>query len=474
MTQIQSICWFQTTLRLEDNPALVEASKLDSTLALYILDTTKTKLMGEASKVFLHHSLVSLNKSLNGKLMIYSGDPKIILDQLSKKFLVSCIITNMVFEPDSIEKQKNYKSYFQQKNIIFKSFNASLLWDPNSIKKSDGTMYKVFTPFYRKGCLLSSPPRKPFSKPKKLNLVSDHTNKTTISDLNLLPKVPWDKNIVKNWDISESGAKNQLNTFIQEGLNSYKTGRNFPSKPFVSKLSPYLHFGLISIFEIWHRILALPQDKNTDHFLSELGWREFSYYLLNHFPKLDSQNWNQKFNGFIWKKNTDHLMAWKKGLTGYPIVDAGMRELYQTGWMHNRVRMIVGSFLVKNLLLDWRYGEAWFWDCLFDADLASNSASWQWVAGCGADAAPYFRIFNPVTQGEKFDADGEYTLKYVPELKKIPKKYLFCPWEAPKELLEAVDITLGITYPKPIVSHKQTREEALFHFSQLKNLNQQN
>ena len=213
MTQIQSICWFQTTLRLEDNPALVEASKLDSTLAQYILDTTKTKLMGEASKVFLHHSLISLNKSLNGKLMIYSGDPKIILDQLSKKFLVSCIITNMVFESDSIEKQKNYESYFQQKNIIFKSFNASLLWDPNSIKKSDGTMYKVFTPFYRKGCLLSSPPRKPFSKPKKLNLVSDHTNKTTISDLNLLPKVPWDKNIVKNWDISESGAKNQLNTF---------------------------------------------------------------------------------------------------------------------------------------------------------------------------------------------------------------------------------------------------------------------
>ena len=468
MTQIQSICWFQNTLRLEDNPALVEATKLGPTLAIYILDTTKTKAMGGASKVFLHHSLENLNKSLDEKLMIYKGDPKTILDQLSQNFSITQIITNTVFEPNELEQQRHYKTYFQQKGITFKSFNASLLWDPKSITKADGTMYKVFTPYYRKGCLLSSLPRKPFSKPSNLHFVSDDTSKTRLSDLNLLPHHPWHKSIIEGWDISEEGAHKQLNCFIKKGLNQYKEGRNFPAKAFVSKLSPYLHFGLISIFEIWHAIQVLPQDTNTDHFLSELGWREFSYYLLYHFPKLASKNWNQKFDSFVWKDNKAHLDAWRQGLTGYPIVDAGMRELYETGWMHNRVRMIVGSFLVKNLLLDWREGEAWFWDCLFDADLASNSASWQWVAGCGADAAPYFRIFNPVTQGEKFDADGEYTLHYVPELKGIPKKYLFCPWETPKPLLDAVGITLGETYPKPLVSHKQTREEALFHFSQLK------
>ena len=238
----------------------------------------------------------------------------------------------------------------------------------------------------------------------------------------------------------------------------------------MSRLSAYIRFGNISINQIWHYAKKIPSNKHRDHFLSELGWREFSYSLLYHFPAMTTQNLQVKFNAFPWQINQINLKAWQQGMTGYPIVDAGMRELWQTGYMHNRIRMIVGSFLVKNLLIDWRYGEAWFWDCLFDADLASNTASWQWVAGCGADAAPYFRIFNPVTQGQKFDPNGDYTLRFIPELKNLPKKYLFSPWEAPSDLLRELNITLGKTYPKPIVDLRDSRERALAAFQSLKGL----
>lgn len=268
--------------------------------------------------------------------------------------------------------------------------------------------------------------------------------------------------------MSEKGARKRLDTFLEEGICDYKEGRNFPAKRHTSQLSPYLHFGLISPNEIWYSTKECMDDTNSDHFLSELGWREFSYSLLYHFPQLPKKNLQQKFDRFPWKKSKRMLRAWQKGQTGYPIVDAGMRELWQTGYMHNRVRMIVGSFLVKNLLLHWRDGERWFWDCLVDADLASNSASWQWVAGCGADAAPYFRIFNPITQGEKFDPEGEYTLKYIPELKNMPKKFLYKPWEAPELVLQEAGVTLGKDYPKPIVDCKQSRETALEAFSSLK------
>ena len=275
--------------------------------------------------------------------------------------------------------------------------------------------------------------------------------------------------MASHWQIGEAAAVTRLYDFVDGGLNGYKDGRNFPARPHTSRLSPHLHWGEISPNMAWYAAIEKRDqagfDNDIDVFLSELGWREFSHSLLYHFPHLPRQNLQSKFDSFPWQSDDNNLRAWQQGKTGYPIVDAGMRELWETGYMHNRVRMIVGSFLVKNLLLHWHHGEAWFWDCLVDADLANNSAGWQWIAGCGADAAPYFRVFNPITQGTKFDADGSYTRRFVPELAALPNKYLFSPWDAPALELQAAGITLGNEYPKPVVDVKQSREAALAAFA---------
>ncbi|MEK9800026.1 MAG: deoxyribodipyrimidine photo-lyase, partial [Alphaproteobacteria bacterium] len=271
----------------------------------------------------------------------------------------------------------------------------------------------------------------------------------------------------------ETSAQARLDDFVRNGLAGYKEGRNFPARQNVSRLSPHLHFGEISTNQAWYAVRDVADsgrlESDADNFLSELGWREFSHSLLYQFPELPRANLQAKFDGFPWADNPDHLAKWQRGQTGYPIVDAAMRELWQTGYMHNRLRMVVGSFLVKNLRLHWHHGEAWFWDCLVDADLANNSASWQWIAGCGADAAPYFRVFNPVTQGQKFDPDGTFTRRFVPELAKLPVKYLFKPWEAPAHLLADTGVVLGENYPRPIVDVKQSREAALAAFASLRN-----
>jgi len=286
----------------------------------------------------------------------------------------------------------------------------------------------------------------------------------------LLPKINWDGEMNARWDISEAAAHTRLDEFVMDDLQDYREGRNFPNKPNVSRLSPYLHFGQISPNIAWHRASEagafVTNEQSLDTFLSELGWREFSSYLLYHFPKLPTDNLQSRFDLFPWAENTDaDLKAWQRGNTGYPLVDAGMRELYNTGYMHNRVRMVVGSFLVKNLLVHWHHGERWFWDCLVDADLASNSASWQWIAGCGADAAPFFRIFNPITQSEKFDKQGAYIRRYVPELANLPDKYIHAPWLAPSEVLSAAGVGIGIDYPAPIIDIKESRERALAAFA---------
>jgi deoxyribodipyrimidine photo-lyase len=280
------------------------------------------------------------------------------------------------------------------------------------------------------------------------------------------------------WEIGEQAASKKLEFFLHEGLVDYKEERNFPGKQKNSRLSPHLHFGEISPHQVWYAAekkgrLTAPS-KDVEHFLSEMVWREFSYYLLYHFPTLPRKNFQAKFDHFPWLNNLGLLKAWQTGQTGYPIVDAGMRQLWQTGYMHNRVRMIVASFLVKNLLLHWHHGEDWFWDCLVDADLANNSASWQWVAGSGVDAAPYFRIFNPVTQGEKFDETGEYTRKFVPELGKLPNKFLFKPWEASESILKMAEVNLGKTYPKPIIELKKSREIALVAYHSIKHSSEEN
>ena len=468
-----AIHWFRQDLRITDNPSLETAAEFDAVLPIYILDDGNSQefKMGSASRWWLHNSLQSLNESLDGKLSIYSQNPEIVIQELLKKYEVKAVFWNRCYEPWRIDRDIDIKAYLDDKNIENKSFNSHLLWEPWEISKDDGTPYRVFTPYYKKGCLNAEEPRLP-SKNLKIDTIFYDQDCEQIDTLDLLPRINWYSQIQEAWKPGEEGAQKRLDQFLEEGLLDYKEGRNFPFKENVSRLSPHLHFGEISPNEVWYQAKTKESvpgiQKSLEHFLSELGWREFSYYLLYHFPSLPKQNFQAKFNKFPWIKNESFLESWQKGETGYPIVDAGMRELWQTGYMHNRLRMVVGSFLVKNLLIDWREGEDWFWDCLVDADLASNSAGWQWVAGSGADAAPYFRIFNPVTQGLKFDPEGEYTKKYVPELKLLPNKFLFSPWEAPKEILEKAGIELGKDYPEPIVDLKYSRELALEAFGKTK------
>jgi deoxyribodipyrimidine photo-lyase len=309
--------------------------------------------------------------------------------------------------------------------------------------------------------------------PPQLVLAASDDQGVGIDGLQLLPNTGWDKMLASHWQIGEAGAIARLAAFIDQDVLGYKEGRNFPALPNVSRLSPHLHWGEVSPNTVWYAAKdrmdagAINQE-DGDHFLSELGWREFSHALLYYFPDLPRQNLQPRFDKFAWKDDADALQRWQRGQTGYPIVDAAMRQLWQTGYMHNRLRMIVGSFLVKNLRLHWHHGEAWFWDCLVDADLANNSASWQWIAGCGADAAPYFRIFNPITQASKFDPNGEFIRHFVPEIAGLADAYLFSPWEAPRQILDAANVVLGQTYPHPIVDVKSSRLDALAAFAALK------
>lgn len=469
MTEALAIYWFRQDLRLADNPALTLAVEHGRVFPLYILDDDHVGdyAMGGASRWWLHHSLQSLNDSLDGALSVYRGDPLDILNEIIARHGVSAVFWNRCYEPWRLARDMQIKQQLKTRGMTIKSPNGSLLWEPWSMKKSDGTPYKVFTPFYRKGCLRAQAPREPLPTPKNAVYLKDKTS-LDIDQLKLLPRVRWDKPLESYWNIGETGAHHCFQQFIEQGLSHYKNGRNHPSKPYVSRLSPYLHFGQVSPNQLWYTVRSLGDDQPIDHFCSELGWREFSYHQLYHNPELPTKNLQPKFDGFPWVNDQTLLKAWQQGKTGVPMVDAGMRELWQTGYMHGRVRMIVGSYLVKNLRLHWHHGERWFWDTLVDADLANNSASWQWIAGCGTDAVPYFRIFNPVTQGQKFDHDGDYVRKWLPEIANLPNKFLFNPWEAPATVLDQAGIVLGTTYPKPVIDFRQSRHAALAAFRSLK------
>ena len=467
-----AIFWFRQDLRLQDNPALYAACHAGhDILPIYILDEENCDWpMGGASKVWLHHSLTHLNQKLGGRLQCFSGDAKAILKTLCNTHDIKHIYWNRCYEPWRIKRDSAIKTLCTEQNIACYSDNASLLWEPWPVSKQDGTAYKVFTPYYKKGCLYAEAPRKPLPAPKHLNLADlSPKNALTIDALSLCPTRSWGEEIITDWKIGEDHAHAKLSDFMDGGLTNYKDGRNFPNKANVSRLSPHLHFGEISPNQAWYAAAqASAPEQDVTCFKSELGWREFSYYLLYHFPELPHKNFQDKFDAFPWHDDQEYLSAWQKGQTGYPIIDAAMRELYQTGYMHNRPRMIVGSFLVKNLLYPWQAGEKWFWDCLFDADLASNSASWQWVAGSGADAAPYFRIFNPITQSEKFDPDGQYIKKYVPELKHVPASLIHKPWDMTISEQRMYNAVIGKDYPAPIIDVKETRERALAAYSSIK------
>lgn len=471
MSQVNTIHWFRQDLRLADNPSLVAAITAGRVLPVFILDTKNpgSHAMGAASKVWCHHALQALSASLNNRLAIYQGDPEEILKGLCKQHDIKEVHWNRCYEPWRIQRDKVIKSTLSSMGVIVHTHNGSLLWEPWQVKKQDGTHYKVFTPFFRKGCLMVEPPRYPLDKPRFIEALSRPEDSLTIEELRLLPEKLWHLRLVSLWDISEQGACDRLSDFLDHHVEDYKNGRDIPSQESTSRLSPYLHYGMLSPNQAWYAARQLGDSSSVDTFCSELGWREFSYSQLYYNPLIATNNLQAKFDRFPWLDSKTILKAWCYGQTGIPMVDAGMRELYQTGYMHNRVRMVVGSFLVKNCLIHWHYGERWFWDCLFDADYASNSASWQWVAGCGADAAPFFRIFNPVTQGQKFDPEGLYIKKYCPELADVPVKKIHAPWEAKKEILDKAGVSLGVDYPLPIVDLKVSRQRALTAFQELKN-----
>ena len=470
-----SIHWFRNDLRINDNPSLKFAAENGKVIPIFIHDTVnnaqKEFNIGEASAWWLHYSLDALNKSLDEKVNFFSGDPFKIIKLLIKNYDIESVSWNRCYSPWEIKRDTEIKTYLKESNIKVSTFNSSLLWEPWEVLKDDNSPYKVFSPFYKKGCLKNHPgPRKVVKKIENIVLNDKVVESLDIKSLDLLPNHHWKDKLAQHWNIGEAAAMEKYIKFRDSGLLDYKQGRNFPAKENVSMLSPHIHFGEISPHQIWFDSKVLASEKDIVHFHSELGWREFSYYLIYHFPHMCSENLNKQFDKFPWQMNAGFLKAWQQGKTGYPIVDAGMRELWETGYMHNRVRMIVASFLVKNLLIDWRVGLEWFNNCLCDSDLANNTASWQWTAGSGADAAPYFRIFNPILQGKKFDPDGSYTKKYVPELKHLPKKYLFEPWEADDAILKESGIDYGVNYPKPSVSVADSRDIALKAFEKIKKI----
>mgnify|MGYP000682743217 CR=1 FL=1 len=464
-----AIVWFRQDLRCKDNPALAQAcARHQYIIPLYIYSA---KTPGTAQDWWLHHSLLALQnelKKLDLDLCLRSGSAFAVLSQLIQEHRIEAVYWNRCYEPASIQRDKHIKKELRTREIQVYSFNGSLLNEPWTVNNKSGDYFKVYTPYWKQSLQQITLPKEYCVQ---ATAITPEFNSEKLSHWHLLPEKPnWAKGFSAYWEPGEQSALNKLSFFIEHHLHNYKENRNEPSLEATSRLSPHLHFGEISPFQIWRAIEEAKCHPNCDlpsaeHFISELGWREFSYYLLYHFPDLPDKNFRKEFDNFPWQKNEEQLKCWQKGLTGFPIVDAGMRELWHTGYMHNRVRMIAASFLIKDLLIDWRKGASWFLETLLDADLANNSASWQWVASSGVDPAPYFRIFNPILQGEKFDPQGKYVKTWLPELSQVPIQWLHKPWEAPAQQLP---ITLGKEYPFPLVDHNLARTIALQQYQMIK------
>ncbi|TAH33575.1 MAG: deoxyribodipyrimidine photo-lyase [Alphaproteobacteria bacterium] len=474
------IHWFRKDLRLSDNPALLDACKGGQAIAIFVLDESgHHRRLGGASRWWLHFSLSKLAEDLrkiNVSFILKRGNAAEIIPSIAARTKAAAVTANRRYEKSHRKEETIIAQLLNKNGQELKLLNGNLLHDPLTHRNNQGKPYQVYTPFWR-SLAAQGDPAKPAMAPKKLSAPPDiDLSSDELKDWKLLPTKPdWAKIIAKTWNPGEESAIDSLDHFLKNNLNGYKENRNYPGKTGTSRLSPHLHWGEISPRQIWHRTMAHCHANGQNHFsgdaevfLKEVCWREFSYHLLTHWPDMPTKPLRAQFEKFPWKDNGKLLRDWQLGQTGYPIVDAGMRELWQTGWMHNRVRMIAASFLIKHLLINWEHGETWFWDTLVDADAANNAASWQWVAGCGADAAPYFRIFNPVLQGEKFDADGNYVRQYVPELSKLPNEYIHKPWAAPPLLLAESGVVLGKTYPHPMVDHDKARKAALAALAELK------
>lgn len=461
---------FDCDLRIEDNPAFFSAAKNHKNLLpIFILDEKNKRELGGASKWFLHHALESFSDELKEKyalnLLLKKGDSLEILKEIFSKEKIDAIYFNQLLEPYNIKLQSNIKKLAKEHSIAVFDFKSQTLFDPKEIKNGSGNYYKVFTAFWKECLKNQSKIEKPLPAPKALP--KQAVVKLKNDNLNLLPKINWAKDFKEIWEFDYKKIRKNFSNFTKNKIHNYKQARDLPALEGTSKLSPYLHFGMISVREIFHITSQNQPSESLKQFLTELGWREFCHHLLFHFPQLLQKNFRPEFDKFPWFENAKILKKWQKGQTGFPIVDAGMRELWATGFMHNRVRMIVGSFLIKDLLIDWREGEKWFWDCLVDANLANNCANWQWVAGSGCDAAPYFRIFNPTLQGERFDADGNYIRKWIPEISKLSNRFIHEPWKADEKILKSCGIELGKNYPRPILDHAKARDMALMAFKSL-------
>ncbi|MCS6884285.1 MAG: deoxyribodipyrimidine photo-lyase [Acidobacteriota bacterium] len=461
-----AIVWFRLDLRLDDNPALAAAAAYEDVVPIFIWSPEEegTWAPGAASRWWLHQSLVSLDqhlKKLGISLIVRRGKALEELLEVVKETGAQAVFWNRRYEPAIIERDKTVKSALLELGLRVETFNGSLLYEPWEVSTTSGQPFQVFTPFW-KACLKLRDTVTTVEAPKMLSNRHKLCS-LSLKELNLEPTIDWTEGIRSSWTPGIDGAVARLRAFINK-VASYALDRDRPDLDATSSLSPHLHFGEISVRRVFQAVTATDwprKGSGQEVYLKELGWREFAYHLLYHFPYTIHRPLRQEFESFPWKQNAVLFKAWCRGKTGYPLVDAGMRQLWRTGWMHNRVRMIVASFLVKDLLIGWQEGAKWFWDTLVDADLASNTLGWQWTAGCGADAAPYFRIFNPILQGEKFDPEGKYVRRWVPELARLPNEFIHRPWEAPAEVLAAASVKLGHDYPYPIVDHFAARERAL-------------
>lgn len=462
------IVWFRQDLRTDDHPALHAASQGGRVvIPVFIWDQMGegSWLVGAASKWWLHSSLAALGKTLStlgSPLILRQGTAEKVLVEIAKSTGAGGVHCSMRYEPSAKSQEVRVRKELLASGLSFEAHPGTLLHDPAVIRTGSGMPYKVYTPFakaYRNTMSSESP----LSPPKFLKAPEEKMHSASLDELKLLPAIDWAKTMREWWQPGEEGARKRLSKFTIEAAKAYGENRDFPAEDGSSRLSAHLHWGEISPRRIWNEVSKSPAAASVgaQKYLAEILWRDFAYHVMSNFPRTAESPLRPEFERFPWEPSAEKLKAWKQGKTGYPIVDAGMRQLWATGWMHNRVRMIVASFLVKHLLQDWHHGAKWFWETLVDADLSSNSLGWQWSAGCGADAAPYFRIFNPILQGEKFDSQGTYVREWIPELAHLPSEFIHQPWNAPPLVLLQSGVELGGNYPAPIVDHVTARNRAL-------------
>jgi deoxyribodipyrimidine photo-lyase len=474
-----AIVWFRRDLRLTDNPALTAAcEQARHVVALYVHAPEEDGewAPGGASRWWLHHSLARLDASLRargGRLVLRRGESLAVLQDVVRETGAESVFWNRLYDPARVAHDTRIKAALREAGLACESFNATLLHEPWEIRTGQGEPYRVFTPFWRTCAARLDALPAPLAAPVAVPVAPAAPQGLALDELALRPRIRWDAGLHEAWTPGEAGALAQLEAFTDGALADYAEGRNRPDRPETSRLSPYLHFGEVGprqcLAATRNAVAGRPAARaSADSFVRELGWREFAHHLLHHFPNTPVAPLDTRFDAFPWEPNDAWVEAWQRGRTGYPIVDAGMRELWHTGWMHNRVRMIAASLLTKNLRQPWLKGAQWFWDTLVDADLANNTLGWQWTAGCGADAAPYFRVFNPMLQSERFDPDRAYLRRWLPELARLPDRWIHCPWEAPAAVLAEAGVALGRDYPRPVVDFRDSRAAALASYGSIK------